>query len=60
MAKYAVKAIIYIDAKDDADAAKQAAIIDRGMSNRLLKIALQGEGARPLGHQVLPKPDKIP
>jgi hypothetical protein len=57
--KYAVKITAYIEARDDADAAKQAAVIDKGLANPMLKMALKSDGVKPLGHQVDPKPQKI-
>lgn len=57
--KYEVRIKAYIDATDDADAARQAAAIDKGLKNPLLLIALKSERVKPLGHAVDPKPTKV-
>jgi hypothetical protein len=57
--KYAVRISAYIDARDDADAARQAQIIDKGLQNPLLKMSLKSDGVKPLGHVVDPKPTKV-
>jgi hypothetical protein len=59
MAKYMVKIAAYVEAKDDVDASRQAAIIDRGLKNPLLLMSLKSDGVKPLGHQVDPKPVKV-
>jgi hypothetical protein len=59
MARYAVKITAYIDARDDADAARQATVMDKGLHNPLLKMSLKSDGVKPLGHQVDPKPQKV-
>jgi hypothetical protein len=56
--RFAVKIVAYIDARDDADAARQAQVINRGLAHPLLKAALKGDGVKPLGHQVDPAPTK--